>query len=156
MKTEDSSEVLKPGSCQAKLMTGIGPVTSALPMRRTTDCATSALLSFQKLKMQKMGVEPTRVLAHTDLNRARLPFRHFCELGYDSMEKKCCQWLLLTDRDLSALLAGLRKAEPIPRLRLPKDPPEKLLCDSLPRGEDGDPRRVCIEIFPGDLSQGAP
>nr|DAO27376.1 MAG TPA: Cytochrome C' [Caudoviricetes sp.] len=23
-------------------MTGIGPVTSALPMRRTTDCATSA------------------------------------------------------------------------------------------------------------------
>ena len=25
-----------------KLLTGIGPVTSALPMRRTTDCATAA------------------------------------------------------------------------------------------------------------------
>ena len=32
-----------------------------------------------------MGVEPTWVLPHTDLNRARLPFRHFCELEYYSI-----------------------------------------------------------------------
>ena len=32
-----------------KLMTGIEPVTSALPMRRTTDCATSASSAIKSL-----------------------------------------------------------------------------------------------------------
>ena len=29
--------------------------------------------------MQEMGFEPTQYCYHTDLNRARLPFRHSCE-----------------------------------------------------------------------------
>ena len=34
------------------------------------------------LEMQLMGVEPTRVLPHQNLNLARLPFRHNCIRDY--------------------------------------------------------------------------
>ena len=37
-----SGSLISQASAVKELMTGIGPVTSALPMRRTTDCATSA------------------------------------------------------------------------------------------------------------------
>ena len=35
--------------------------------------------------MQEKGFEPSRCFHHTDLNRARLPFRHLRELVYNSM-----------------------------------------------------------------------
>lgn len=51
--------------------------------------------------VHKMGVEPTRLLRHIDLNDARLPFRHmcinrgiFCSPGGDRTHTPCGYWIL--------------------------------------------------------------
>ena len=47
-----------------ELLTGIGPVTSALPMRRTTDCATAASsLCFRLISKTRLVSHDTMVLS---------------------------------------------------------------------------------------------
>ena len=46
-----------------KLMTGIEPVTSALPMRRTTDCATSAKPCLVYNKLVDMSIQKINLLS---------------------------------------------------------------------------------------------
>lgn len=51
-----------------KLATGIGPVTSALPMRRTTDCATAASFCFRLISKPRLVYHDTIVLSTVFLN----------------------------------------------------------------------------------------
>ena len=49
------------------------------------DMKKSPVLSNRGSLVREGGVEPPRPHGHTDLNRARLPFRHFCEPEYYSI-----------------------------------------------------------------------